>query len=195
MKASPLDEFIPRPDARERFGVVIEAPTDVVWATARDYDVQSHALVQGIFRLRELLTGAAGGRRAPQGLFADMRSMGWGVLREEPGSLFMAGAVCQPWLGDVRFSPVAAGAFREYAEPERVKIAWTLEVTPVDEGRTRLVTETRAVATDGEARRRFRSYWRWARFGIIPIRWLLLPSIGKRARAEWARRGAAHTFD
>jgi hypothetical protein len=41
------------------------------------------------------------------------------------------------------------------------------------------------VATDAEARRRFRRYWRWARFGIVAIRLLILPAIRREAERRW----------
>ena len=99
--------------------------------------------------------------------------MGWGVLLEEPGRLFLAGAVCQPWLPDVRFQPVPARDFAAYHDANHVKIAWTLEVDPLSATMTSLATETRAAATDPESRERFRRYWRWARFGIVAIRWFM----------------------
>ena len=49
---------------------------------------------------------------------------------------------------------------------------------------TGTVAETRAVATDDVARSRFMAYWRWARFGIVTIRWLLLPGIRDQAEAR-----------
>jgi hypothetical protein len=82
---------------------VIDAPPDIVWAAARAYDMQSNPLVQRIFRMRELLTGAGQGKREPQGLIAGMYAIGWGTLREEPGTFFVAGAACPPWLPDVRY--------------------------------------------------------------------------------------------
>ena len=91
------------------------------------------------------------------------------------------GAVCKPWLPDVVFAPVPADEFNAYAVPGQVKSAWTLETTEEGVGRTRLATETRASATDEASRRRFLRYWRWARFGILPIRWLLLPAIRREA--------------
>jgi hypothetical protein len=49
------------------------------------------------------------------------------------------------------------------------------------------LTETRAVATDPDARRKFRSYWAFASPGIAAIRWLSLLPLRKdaerRARA------------
>jgi hypothetical protein len=62
-----------------------------------------------------------------------------------------------------------------------VKIVWTLEAEPLGLALTRFRTETRVLATDEEARRKFRSYWRWARFGIVLIRLLMLPSLRREA--------------
>jgi hypothetical protein len=51
---------------------------------------------------------------------------------------------------------------------------------------TRFAHETRAVATDTAARKKFLRYWRWARFGIITIRGLLMPAIRRPAERQWA---------
>ena len=120
----------------------------------------------------------------------EMRSLGWGCLAERPGELFVAGATCQPWLADVTFTLVVLERFRAFAEPGQVKIAWTIECRPEGPERTLLVSETRVVATDEASRARFLGYWRWARMGIIPIRWLLLPGIRKSAEAEHRRTRA-----
>ena len=75
--------------------------------------------------------------------------------------------------------------FAAYAEPDQVKIAWTLEAEELAPGITRFAQETRAVATDAEARAKFRRYWRWARFGIVAIRLLLLPAVRREAERRW----------
>lgn len=179
--AQPLDAFIPRPDARERFEITVRAPAHRVFETASRFDIQSIALVHGIFRLRELVMRARPLPRASAEFFEEMNSLGWATLVDKPGELHVAGAACQPWLGEVKFAPVPAEGFRDFAEPDRVKIAWTVETLALATDRTRLATETRVVATEPGARRKFLRYWRWARFGILPIRWLLLPAIGRQA--------------
>ena len=55
---------------------------------------------------------------------------------------------------------------------------------------TRFAQETRAVATDEQARRMFRRYWRWARFGIVAIRRLILPAVRRAAERRWALEAA-----
>ena len=113
--------------------------------------------------------------------------MGWGLLASVPGRLFIAGARCQPWLADVKFAPIPAAEFPAFHEANQVKIAWTIEVESLGPTSARLATETRAVATDEESRRRFRRYWRWARFGIVAIRWFMLPAIRRQAERDWRR--------
>lgn len=180
---APLDPFIPSPDVRERFEITIRAPAARVMAVARDFDMQSIAAVRLIVRMREWLARSTPAARPAQGLVAETRSLGWGVLRDEPGRLYVSGALCQPWLADVRFEALPAGEFAGWRGPDRVKIAWTLEAEPLAPTLTRFASETRAVATDDAARSRFMDYWRWARFGIVAIRLLLLPAVRSAAEA------------
>jgi hypothetical protein len=189
----PLDSLIPIYDARERFLVRVRAPAPLVYQTAAQFDVQSVALVQAIFWLRGRFLGSKPTQANPfsRGFLVGASSLGWGVLREEPGRLFVAGGYCQPWRPDVVFHPLTHASFQSFAEPNQVKIAWTLEVDPLAESRATLATETRAVATDADARHRFRTYWRWARFGIHSIRWLLLPAIRREAEARYQSFRAA----
>jgi len=184
---APLERFIPHPDVRERFETTIRAPAGMVMDVAGEFDMQSLPAVKLIFRLRERLTRATRVvPRKPQGILAETRALGWGLLAEQPGRFIVCGATCQPWLADVVFSAVAPDQFLAYAQPGQVKIAWTLEAAEIGPGLTRFGQETRAVATDLQARIRFRRYWRWARVGIIAIRLLMLPAIRKEAERRWS---------
>lgn len=183
----PLQRFIPHPDVRERFETTIRAPADLVMDVAGQMDMQSLPAVRLVFRLRERLTRATRVvPRKPQGILDETRALGWGLLAEQPARFVVCGAICQPWLADVVFSAVPPDEFLAYAQPDRVKIAWTLEAAEIGPGLTRFGQETRAVATDPQARIRFRRYWRWARFGIVAIRLLMLPAIRKAAERRWA---------
>jgi hypothetical protein len=162
----------------------------VVWATAEAFDFLSVPLIRTIIKLREVLLRSAKVERQPQPFLKEALAVGWGVLARNPDELLVAGAQCQPWLANVVFTPIPAAEFRDYHEPNRVKIAWTLEVEALTHDSVRLATETRAVATDADARTRFRRYWRWARFGIVAIRWFMLPAIRKQARDAWRTQPA-----
>jgi hypothetical protein len=188
---SVLDEFIPRPFVRERHEITVAAPADIVFATARDFDLLSIPVVRAIFWLRAKLLRATPPPRRWTGLVAETRALGWGTLLAAPDRMHVAGAVCQPWIGNVVFTPIPPERFASYAEPEMVKIIWTLEAEPLGFERTRLVTETRVEPTDLVARRKFRRYWRKAGMGIVLIRWLGLPAMRREAERRW--RGVRQT--
>jgi hypothetical protein len=113
-----------------------------------------------------------------------MLDLGWGRLAEEPNQFFVAGAVCQPWRADVVFSTVAPERFAAFAEPDRVKIAWTLEIIDLGPSPTRFAAETRM---------RFRRYWRKFGIGAILIRRLLLAALRRDAERRWRRLLAGRT--
>jgi hypothetical protein len=174
----------------------VRAPAQLVYQVARDFDLGSLPLVRAIFWLREKFMGARPAERAgPTGLYAQMKSIGWGILAEEPGRLLMAGASCQPWKADVTFTPIPAEEFAGYAEPDRMKIAWTIEVEALGPDRTRCTTETRAVATDPAARAKFLRYWRRIVIGVVAIRWLLLRGVRRGAERRWRKQLGARSWE
>jgi hypothetical protein len=184
--ASLLDRYIPLPDVRERHEITIHAPPGLVLDVARDFDMQSIALVRAIIRLRAwVLRAPAAPARRPAGLVAETLAMGWGRLAEVPDRCFVAGAACRPWQANVVFTPIPSDRFATFSAPGRVKIAWTLEAEPLGLLRTRFASETRAVATDEVARAKFRRYWRTFRIGVVAIRWLILPALRREAERRW----------
>lgn len=167
-----LDRFMPEYEVVERHHLHVAAPAATTLAAALDTSLQESPIIRGIIRARELALGAtpvAGSR--PAGLLEEVTTLGWGVLADEPGAAMVFGAVTQPWQAAVVFRALPPDTFAAFDEPGYVKIAWTLQVRPLGEHHCLFETETRAIATDSEARRKFR--WYWARFspGIVVIRW------------------------
>lgn len=187
-RQSVASRFIPIPDVRERFETTVRAPAELVSDVARGFDLQSMALVRFIFWARARLLRARNEPRPRRGLVEDTLGMGWVILADTPGRELVAGAAARPWVPDVVFTSIPPDRFLDYAEPDRVKITWTLEAEPIDATHTRLATETRVVATDEGARKKFRRYWRRFGAGIVLIRLLLLPAV--RREAERAYRAA-----
>ena len=187
---APLDRFIPKPDAGGRHETLVHAPAHLVFEVACHIDLDSIFLIRAIFWLRgKLLRAKASAGPGTKFLGVEtLVAMGWGVLEEQKDRLFMAGASCQPWEADVVFTPLAPEIFAAYAEPHRVKIAWTIEVEPLGAELSRFATETRAVGTDEQARARFRRYWMMFAPGIIMIRLLLVPAVRRQAEREWRLR-------
>jgi hypothetical protein len=177
-----LDQFMPGYDVAERHHALVHAPAGLVFDAATRVDLQGLPLVRAIIRAREVLLGAQGDARThPKGLLAETLTLGWGMLAETPGHEVVMGAATQPWLANVVFRPLAPASFAAFDEPGFVKIAWTLRVDPVGPADAVFRTETRVVATDATARRRFR--WYWARFspGIVLIRHAMIAALKRDA--------------
>jgi hypothetical protein len=181
-----LDQFIARPDVRERHQISVHAPSEMVFEAACSFDLQSIWMVRSLFWFRGRVLGAKmRPARRPAGLIAEMLAIGWGRLAADSHHLFVAGAVCQPWQANVVFSPIPPEQFAAFAEPDQVKIAWTLETKALGPVLTRFATETRAVATDDEARMKFRRYWHIFGIGVLMIRLLLLTALRREAERRW----------
>lgn len=84
---------------------------------------------------------------------------------------------------------LTAERFAALADPGYAKAVMNFRWADAGDGTTRLTTETRVVATDAAARRRFGVYWRAIYPGSSLIRYGWLAAI--RARAE----GAAQSFE
>jgi hypothetical protein len=175
---------------REHYALNVRAPAALTFDTAGHFDFASIRLVRAIFWMRGKFMGSSGPPVANMGIFALTASLGWGTLAHVEGREHVAGAVTQPWLADVKFRAVEPERFAAFADPGFVKIAWTIEVEPMDPGRCRLSTETRAIATGADSRKKFLAYWRWASPGIFLIRYLALPQIKKDAQNAFRSRHA-----
>jgi len=178
-----IARYLPQPDVVERFSIKIRAPRQTVMNVAYGFRLEDILLVRAIFWLRSIFY------RVPyqpmkEGLVAATRSIGWGTLMERPNYLLM-GAVCKPWVGQVIFHSVSTSDFANYASPDEVKIAWTLEAEAIESDLTSFSSETRAVGTDEGARRKFAKYWRKFGIGIRMIRWIVLPVIKRTAEKQW----------
>ena len=166
-----LDVFMPRHDVVHRHKLYVHAPADVTLAAAEDQDLMQAPVVSAIFWMRQAVMGAPFEPDAlPRPLTEQMRALGWVELARIPGREIVMGAVTQPWKGEVVFRSVPAREFGAFAEPGFVKIVWTLRTDPDGPDACWFRSETRAVATDEDARARFRNYWAFVSPGVSLIR-------------------------
>ena len=84
---------------------------------------------------------------------------GWVPLRDEPGVELLAGLVGQFWHRDYGIVELAPEEFASFDRPGYAKTVAGFALHPHGEGRTLLTYESRTVATDAVARRRFAMYW------------------------------------
>src|SRR5262245_17753981 len=192
-----LDRFMPAYEVAERHTAYVNAPPDLTFAASCDVDLQRSRIIRAIFKGRELALGAKPEDAArPRGLVAFTKALGWGVLAEVPGREIVTGAVTKPWAANPVFRALPPEMFATFNEPDYVKIIWTLRADPLKTGATLARTETRVVATDRAARKKFRRYWSIFSPGVVLIRRvaLRLTKLDAERRAD-ARRRTAHRFE
>jgi hypothetical protein len=181
-KDALLDVFMPQYDVSERHHVGIAAPADVTFAALMDMNLDDSLVVRAIFKGREILLGAEPDDKPNAHSLVEMtKALGWVVLAEMPGHEIVMGAVTRPWEGNVVFRGIPAEQFAAFNEPDYVKIVWTLRADAISPYSSIARSETRAVATDAAARRKFR--WYWSRFsaGIVLIREMSMRMVKKDA--------------
>ncbi len=181
-----LDRFVPNYDVVERHHVEVDAPADVTYAAATELDFRDSTIVRAIFKTRALALGAEDPSTPDGGIVALTTALGWRVLTEVPGREIVMGAVTQPWVANPVFRGVPPDEFARFSEPGYVKIVWTLRADPVDQAHSIARSETRAVATDAQARKAFRRYWPWVSPGIWLIREIGMHLVKKDAESrDW----------
>ena len=184
-----LDRLMPAYEVVERHHIRVAAPAETTFVAACETSLLSSPVSRAIFRAREVLLGSTPDTDVrPSGVLALTKSIGWGVLAEVPGREVVMGAVTQPWLANVTFRPLPPDDFAAFNEPGFVKIVWTLRADPIGTAESVFRTETRVIATDTWARRKFRRYWSLLSPGIIIIRAVMLQPV-KREAERRARAG------
>jgi hypothetical protein len=166
-----LDVFMPKYDVAERHHLGVAAPATVTLQALMDMQLDRSPIVRAIFTARQLLLGAGADTTSfDHSLIEVMKAIGWVVLADMPGHEIVMGAVTRPWEPNVVFRGIPPQEFAAFNEPEYVKIVWTLRADAISSHSSIARSETRAVATDASARRKFR--WYWSRFsaGIALIR-------------------------
>jgi hypothetical protein len=180
-----LDRFMPQYEIREFHETRVAAPAEVAFAAARELDMQGSGFLRAIFKGRELLMGADSSKsRRAQPFLSEILALGWRILHEEPGRKLVIGAVTRPWEANVTFRGLEPEEFARFQEPGYTKIIWTLEAEPTGGETSVFRTETRAVTTDSDSRRRFRRYWAMVSPGVVLIRHEML----RQVRGEAAKR-------
>lgn len=155
-----IDRYLPRYDVRTRHEGEVEATTDVTYAAARELDLAHSPIARVLFGLRSLPRVLSGTEGPPLGKidFEALEEIGFVVLGEEPGRELVVGAVGQFWRPVGNLRRIEPEDFTTFDAPDHAKGAMNFRVT-ASGATSRVVTETRVMCTDANARRKFRLYW------------------------------------
>ncbi len=180
-----IDAFMPSYHFNEVHSIRVQAPPEQVYRAIQQVTPSEISLLSTLFWLRSL-GGCADsraeleGRRSP--ILDDLTAQGFVRLDEKPGQELVLGVVGQFWrLKGGTESISSASEFQAFARPGFVKATINFLVMDAGGGATKVVTETRILATDATAQRRFGWYWRLIYPGSMLIRVMWLRAIKQRA--------------
>lgn len=179
-----VDEFIPHPDMTDRHSILINASRERVWEALTTMNLRDIGPAKPLFAIRRMFSRSSGEPEREVPRFAP--------LAEEPLRELVQGTIGQWWrLGRAEDTPAIDGpdAFRAFDRPGFAKGTFSFLLDDAGQGRIRLTTETRVVATSPDARRAFRRYWAVIHLGSALIRRFILAAI--RARALPSAQGHA----
>ena len=186
-RSTVLDEVMPRWEASEFHHVWLDASLEETWAALLATTGREVRLLRPLMALRRLPSwllrrSSVGGNHGEQPLFATLEHSGFVRLAEEPGREIVFGVVGRFWspAGNAPVGDIAdLDGFVGFDKPGYAKAAMSFLARREGTG-TRLMSETRVVATDPMAARRFRWYWRLIRPGSGAIRRSWLAAVGRR---------------
>lgn len=184
-----IDRFIPDPDFVEIRELEIDAVPEEVMAVIRGTNLRD-PIISTLFAVRDLPNRVArrlgAGRAEHRDVsFSNIPDVGpgWVKLAEEEDRELVLGAVGRFWHRDYGARDVAAEEFAGFDEPGYLKLAVGSRVEPLGYDHSRLHYEARVEATDDDAARRFRRYWKVIQSGNEVIVRRALQRL--KAEAEW----------
>ena len=174
-----LDAYLPVYDFEEFHALTVHAKPARVMGVMRQVTFADIGVMRTLGRVRNIALGRWTAPDAPVSaqpiltLISRSSQTGFFPL-EDTDREFVFGMAGQPWNPAGRPFRLTPETFAAWMPPGQVKIATSLRVEDMGEGRTRLSTETRVQATDGAARRTMARYWRFIYPGSGIIRQSLM---------------------
>jgi hypothetical protein len=161
-----LDRLIPGPHLLEIDRIDLAAPPAKVWALLRHGELAQSRFTRALFALRTL----ASGLRTNDGTTASIRiddlksspaRPGFQVLVDDPPCEVAVAAIGKVWRLEIPFVHVpSAVEYAAFRDPDFIKVAWAIRVSPRGEHDSHVELELRVEATDDGAWRKFKRYFR-----------------------------------
>jgi hypothetical protein len=154
MSAALLEEFIPSYDFSERHSVTVAASREACREAIQTWRPDSSAPWRFLLRLR--------GLGKPAGTLREWAEYNGFLLLAETEDEVAYGQIGRFWALNERgalASPRTTEEFLAFDRPGYAVAVMNVRTRPLNDGRTRISTETRIRALSAGARRRFRLYW------------------------------------
>ena len=180
-----IDKFLPEYDVVERHHVDIDASADTVYTAVRNLDLRDSKIVRWLMMVRALpahLHSPDKRQQLCRPLTLDwLQEEGFTVLAERANEELLLGLAGRFWTPSGGRQHLDAPGFRSFERPGYAKSVWNFSLSQLNEGVTRLSTETRVRCLDDSSRRRFRLYWLFVRPFSGLIRKEMLRAIKRNA--------------
>ncbi|OKB68560.1 hypothetical protein BHU62_00505 [Serratia marcescens] len=166
-----LNKYLGQYQFAERHEIAIAAPRSRIMAAVAAYDPKHDRFFRSMIALRELPARLIP-RQTPSPPPFGLHNF---CLLEQNEAARVYGLIGRFWQAEYGLEKVADGpGFLAFAQPGVAKLALGYVVSPLQDGRCRLVTETRIFCPDDASRRRFTPYWYTIRLvsGLIRRRML-----------------------
>jgi hypothetical protein len=179
---SALDRLIPVPALLEVDRVELAVDASRAWNAVRDLDLAQSPLVRRLFAIRTIpdrLQGKATPLRLRlNDLVSTPAEPGFQVLAEDAPHEVAVGAIGKVWRPVIPFVHVVdAAGYAAFSEAGYIKVAWALRVVSEGVDTSRVEFELRVAATDEDALKKFKRYFRLIGPASRFIRHLLLAQL------------------
>lgn len=195
-EGAELDQLLPSWDFREQHRRTVNGSPAEAYAAFRELRIREMPVSRVLFAIRSVPARLSGRGGLPTSSHAPLLDLmlgddGFTQLADAPPAEIVVGTVAAVARGGAATPLTSTGdtaaqvdAFRAYTRPGAVKLAMAFHFAPAALGRTVVTTETRVLATDDMARRRFRVYWLGIRVfsGLIRREWLA--AVARRTAAD-----------
>src|SRR5581483_10920421 len=161
-----LDRLVPTPRLLELDHVDVAAPPERAWEIVRHLDLASLPIARALFSIRTLAERLRRRESGPLSLrIDDLRSSpekpGFAIFVDDPPREVAIAAIGKVWHSEIPFVHTSScDSFAAFAEPDYAKVAWAVRVLPRGDCDARVEIEVRVDATDEQAWRKFRRYFR-----------------------------------
>lgn len=173
-----IDDFMPEYQFYEYHEMSVNAPPGAVYKAVREVAFTDIPIAMWLLRIRGMTTG-----QFAQPVLEELMQPGTGFLELENSNPneYVGGMVGKPWSNDQPPDVKTPDEFRAFRLAGNIKVAFNMHVVAMEDGTSRLSSETRIIGIDESAQKTFSRYWRVIYPGSAIIRRVWLDAIADRA--------------
>ena len=154
-----IDKWLPQFDKVAAYSIIVNAPPQLVYDTARRADFSGSLVARILFSLRSFDFSFSKQNASLKTSLEGLLTNGFVLLDENPPTEIVLGLVGRFWTASGCIQRIDAAGFALFEQAGFAKATWNFLLTPLPNGATILSTETRIRCTDEKSRRKFNTYW------------------------------------